>query len=146
MIRPFDDSVGIAVAQREAAKEREAFGAFNCPICGHDSPHPHSEEEVARWVEAQIGRFNLPGWVLVKGGDHPCAPSRCPHCRTTPRATGERDTGLWSYVVRCEADHYGTTCMVRPSVWAPTSAAALAKWEAMVSAARSESVRGGENG
>lgn len=135
-IQPFNDSVGQEIRQREATREREAFGAFNCPICGLDEVHGHDEASIARWIEAQIGRFNLPGWVLVKGVDSKHALSRCPHCGTTPKATGERDCGLWTYSVRCQADDYFVTCMVRPSVWAPTSEAARAKWEAMVEAAK----------
>lgn len=129
-ITPFNNSVGQEIARREATKEREAFGSFACPICGGEDVHAHEEWAIARWVEAQIGRFNLPGWVLVKGGQKPSI-SPCPHCGQPPRAVGDRDCGLWSYTVRCINDD----CMGRLHSWADTSEAAKTKWEEIVRAA-----------
>lgn len=58
--------------------EQAPQGTFACPICGHDKPHPHSDEEIAAyrdnqmrgddgWTSCVLGKPTKSGWYLCLG-------------------------------------------------------------------------------
>lgn len=43
----------------------------DCPICGRDTPHGHTPDDLVGWLRAQVGRF-LPDWqkvMVIRTGD-----------------------------------------------------------------------------
>lgn len=48
---------GRATLQSTLDRLAEPQGTFACPVCGEDTPHPHTEENIEHWLDAQAGRF-----------------------------------------------------------------------------------------
>lgn len=59
-------SIDAAPAPAREWSDAEAKGTFNCPVCGHNTPHSHSEDEIRGWIAAQAGRFGVDVLVLSK--------------------------------------------------------------------------------
>ncbi len=36
-----------------------AEASSECPLCGHNKPHAHDDDEIKSWIEAQASRFGF---------------------------------------------------------------------------------------